>query len=272
MQADTPALRVKERKTMKVRLVGLAAVIGCAALCLALPAHGQNSITLTGVNGSYSAGDLCSQSECGQAYTGIYYSTVDTVANTPTVCDDFNHTVTMNETWNASAIETSTLNSSNIGQTEFGGTIGLVGYAEVATLVSEIFALNNGTASSFGGVSNVTGTDLSEAIWYITTPGHITGISSNAMALVTWVEGLYGSSSVAQAYLNALRLWILTPAPNNGPQEFWAPDNGSITDMIPLVTAPEGGSAFLYLLLAGLSCFGAMRFSSRNQAGRRGTA
>jgi hypothetical protein len=244
---------------MKVRLGGLAAIIGCAALCLALPALGQNSITLTGVNGSYSAGDLCSAGiGCQQVYTGLYYSTVDNTVNTPTICDDFNHNVTIGETWNATAINTSSLNGTNILQTEFGGTIGLVGYAEVATLVSEIFTLNNGTAALFGGVSNVTGTDLSEAIWDITTNGGITGKSANASALVKWVEGLYGSSSAAQAYLNGLSLWILTPAPNNGPQEFWA--------------APEGGSALLYLLLAGISCFGAMWFSSRNQSGRRVTA
>src|ERR1035438_2203863 len=162
----------EREETMKVRLGGLAAIIGCAALCLALPALGQNSITLTGVNGSYSAGDLCSTGiGCQQVYTGQYYSTVDGTANTPTICDDFNHNVTIGETWNATAINTSSLNGSNIGQLEFGaGTNGLnpfVEYAQVATLVSEIFTLNNGTAAHFGGVSNVTGTDLSEAIWDI---------------------------------------------------------------------------------------------------------
>jgi hypothetical protein len=258
----------ESEETMKVKLGGLAAIIGCAALCLALPARGQdNSIILTGVNGSTSGGNLCSNvSGCEDVYTGIYYSTVDGTANTPTICDDFDHNVSIGEPWKATAIETSSLNSSNIGQTEFGGTIGLVGYAEVATLVSEIFALNNGTGS-FGGRSGVTGTDLSEAIWYITTPGHISGISTNAMALVTWVEGLYNSST-AQTYLKDLSLWILTPDPNDGPQEFWAQN---IPNVIPLVT-PEGGSALLYLLLAGLSCLGAMRFRSRNQAGRREAA
>jgi hypothetical protein len=58
-------------------------------------------------------------------------------------------------------------------------------------------------------------------------------------------------------------LFILTPVPNSEvplidgpPQEMW-------------VTTPEGGAAFLYLLLAGASCFGAMFFNARNRFGNR---
>jgi hypothetical protein len=255
----------REETIMKLRLAGLIAIIGCAALCLALPAHGQNSITLTGVNGSTSGGDLCSAaSGCEDVYTGVYYSTVDNTANTPTICDDFNHNVTIGETWNASAVNTSSLNSTNILQLEFGsganGQIASVVYAEVATLVSGIF---NGTATfgtGAGAITGVTQTDLSEAIWDITTPGGISGISKNAGLLVTYVEGLFGSdtSKAALAYLNGLNLWILTPSPNNGPQEFWAPGG-------PSYNIPEGGSALLYLLLAGVSCFGAMFFRSQKR-------
>jgi hypothetical protein len=35
---------------------------------------------------------------------------------------------------------------------------------------------------------------------------------------------------------------------------------------------PEGGAAFMFLLLAGVSCFGAMFFKYRNQLGNRETA
>lgn len=250
---------------MKIKVAGLFAVILCAGLCFALPALGQNSITLTGVNGSTSGGNLCSTaSGCEDVYTGLYYSTVNGTANTGTICDDFNHNVTVGETWQATAIQASNLSTSNIGNTEFGSTIGLAGYAEVATLVSEMFTLNNGTGT-LGGVTGITGTDLSEAIWDITTKGGITGISSKAAALVTWVQGLLGgdSNAAAVAYLAQYsNLFILTPNPNNGPQEFWS-QNG------PNFSVPEGGSALLYLLLAGLACFGAMRVSSRSQAQRR---
>jgi hypothetical protein len=252
---------------MKIRVRGLAAIIVGGALCLTLPAGGQNSITLTGVNGSTSSdngGNLINNED---VYTGIYYSTVDGTANTPTICDDFNHNVNLGQLWNATALNTSSLNASNIGQTAFGATIGLVGYAEVATLVAEIFTLNNGKASSFGTGTNVTGTDLSEAIWAITTPGGISGISANAAAIVSWVEGLYGSSSAAQSFLNKLNLWILTPSPysSSSPQEFWAPGG-------PSYTVPEGGSALLYLLLAGIACLGAVIMNLRSQAATRETA
>jgi len=214
------------------------------------------------VNGSTSSDNGGSLLNGEDVYTGIYYSTVDGTALTPTICDDFNHNVYIGETWNASALNTSALNAGNIGQTEFGGTIGLVGYAEVATLVSEIFLLNNGTGT-FDGLK-VSGTDLSEAIWDITTPGGIKTITANAAAIVSWVQGLFGSTSAAQTYLNSLNLWILTPSPNNGPQEFWAPGG------TPNIVTPEGGSALLYLLLAGASCFGAIFFRNRSQIGNRG--
>src|SRR5271157_4506018 len=99
-------------------------VLALAVLCFGLPGFGQNSITLTGVNGSYSAGSLCSTaSGCEQVYTGIYYATVDSNANSPIICDDFNHNVSIGQTWNASAINTSALNSSNIAGLEFGGGV-----------------------------------------------------------------------------------------------------------------------------------------------------
>jgi hypothetical protein len=251
---------------MKFKFLGLAAIIGCALLCMSRPAQAQNSITLTSANGQTSGNSLCSTAEgCADVYTGIYYSTVNGTANTPTLCDDFNHEVTFGETWNATAINTSQLNTTNLLQTQFGATIGMVGYAEVASLVNEIFTLNNGSAT-FDGRTGVTGTDLSEAIWYITTP-IISGMSANATALVAYVESLFGSDTTAQAqaYLNGLNLWILTPSPDNGPQEFWAPGNANIT-------TPEGGSALLYLLLAGGACFGAMAFSSRSRLASRETA
>jgi hypothetical protein len=256
-------------KRMQTRLAGFSAIAGCLALCLAIPVRGQDSMKLTGVNGSYSPGYLCSQaSGCSQDYTGIYYGSVDNASNTGIVSDDFNHVTNFGENWQATAISTSTLNAGNIGKTEFGSQIGLVGYAEIASLVSEIFTLNNGKGT-FDGINNVTGTDLSEAIWDISTKGGISGISLKAFLLVEYVENLFHGPSAttnAQAYLNKLNLWILTPGNNsNGsPQEFWS-QNG------PNLNVPEGGAAITYLLLAALACFGAMRFTSRNQSARRET-
>ena len=160
---------------MKMEAKGYATILGLVVLCICIPAFGQNTVTLTGVNGQYSAGNLqSSTSQPEQAYTGLYYATVDGAANTGIICDDFNHNVTIGETWQANAVNTSSLTST--AGLEFGSTIGLVGYAEVASLVSEIFTLNNGSGT-FDGITKVTGTDLSEAIWDITSSGGITDIS-----------------------------------------------------------------------------------------------
>ena len=92
-------------------------------------AFSQASVTLTGVNGQYSAGDLSSStSRPEQVYTGLYYATVDGTSNTGIICDDFNHNVTIGETWNATALNTSSLNSNTTGL-EFGSaSIGLLWY------------------------------------------------------------------------------------------------------------------------------------------------
>ena len=251
---------------MKFNYQRVAILAAFVIFCAGLSAFGQVPITLTGVNGSYSAQDLCSSGAgCEQVYTGIYYATVNNVANTGIICDDFNHNVTTGETWNAAAINTSALTANTttgaISGVQFGagvnGQTGAVVYAEVADLVSEIFSLNNGTGT-FDGLT-VTGTDLSEAIWDITTNGHITGLSSTAAALVKCVEGIFGSDSTQAAisYLNSLNLWILTPSPDNGPQEMWTAN----------MSVPEGGAAFLYLLLAALFCSWALFVRNRERAG-----
>jgi hypothetical protein len=237
---------------MKIKLGGLAAIVGSAVLCLTLPAFGQVTITFNGDG----AGDGSATLNGTTVDTGVYSATISGLpgASSGVVCDDFNHSLTTGETWNATALQASSLNASNIGNTEFGATIGLGGYAEVATLVAALF---NGT-TTLGGITGLTVTDLSEAIWAITTPtpGITSGLSNNAKALVSWltsnVGGLTGSA-LASYLAQFSNLWILTPDPKTGgQQELWT-------------SVPEGGAALLYLLLAGLACFGAMKFGSRSQ-------
>jgi hypothetical protein len=133
--------------------------------------------------------------------------------------------------------------------------VGIAGYAAIAYLVNLSFE-SSGNPTLQG--------EISEAIWAITDPTLLGSkgsdpVSSIALGLIT-TAGNYATStndSMSQ-YSN---LWIYTPNPieKNGtgePQEMWG-------------TVPEGGAAFMYLLLAGIACFGAMRFSSRRQSGRR---
>lgn len=238
---------------MRIRVVELAAIAASMLLPFGIPASGQT--VQVEYTGGYSTTWGNSSGDFG---AGVYSATINGAASASgIICDDFNDEITSGETWTANAYQASSLTSSNIGETLFGNTIGLTGYAEVATLVSMMFS--GGT--SYGSITGITQAELSSAIWDITTKGGISGLDSTATALVAAVEAAFGgNTSAAQKYLASLtNLWILTPTPEGPgePQEMWTEN----------LSMPEGGAALMYLLLAGLSCYGAMFFRRRNQFG-----
>src|SRR5581483_4440914 len=239
--------------TMKNRAIKLAAIAGSALFCLGLPAIGQQvSVQFTGgystvwgnASGTYGAGIYSANINGSPSASGI-------------ICDDFNDEITSGEKWTANAYQASSLNSSNIGQTMFGNTIGLTGYAELGTLVSMMF----GNISTYGSITGITQAEQSSAIWDIGLGGTLKGLDAKATSLVAAVEAAFGANtSKAQAYLATLtNLWILTPTPlgPGEPQEMWT------------VSVPEGGAALMYLLLAGASCFGAMFLQMRRQTAKQ---
>jgi len=247
---------------MKIKAGGLATIAGAALLCLGLPAFGQKDVAVDYLGG-YSTTFTNSS---GIYAAGIYTATINGASSPGIVCDDFNDEVTSGEKWNAKAYQASSLASGNIGSTLFGNTIGLTGYAEVATLVSMMFG---NSPNSYGGITGITQSELASAIWDITTPGGISGLDAKAKALVAAVELAFnGNVSKATTYLATLtNLWILTPDPKTGvgsgePQEMWTKG----------LNVPEGGASFMFLLLAGASCFGAMYFKYRSQLLNRETA
>jgi hypothetical protein len=241
---------------MRISAKGLAGVAGVALLCFGLQVYGQNlyappetnSVTfIAGSNPTFSNVD-------GILDAGIYRATINGMASSSgMICDDYKDEIVDNETWNAYAYQASTLASGNLSNTLFGGTIGLTGYAEVASLVSMMF----GGGSTYGSITGITQVELSSAIWDITTAGGIKGLDTRATMLVAAVKAAFsGNTSAASAYLATLtNLWILTPTPQGvgEPQEMW-------------ISVPEGGAALLYLLIAGIVCFGAMFFRSRNES------
>jgi len=275
---------------MKIKAKGFAAIVGLAVLCLGVPAFGQAVVSV-----DFTGGYTTTFEDFG---AGIYSATINGASSPGIICDDFNDEVTSGEKWNANAYEASSLASGNLGNTLFGGSIGLTGYAEVATLVSLMF----GNGTSYGAITGITQSELSSAIWDLTTPGGISGLDSKANALVAAVKLAFnGNLSGATAYLATLtNLWILTPDPKTGvgsgePQEMWTenlsvPEGGAALLYLTLagltcfgamffryvaafaLTVPEGGSTLLYLLLAGTSCFGAMFFSIRSKLRSRRTA
>jgi len=237
-------------------------IAGTALLFLGLPAFGQTVVSVD-FTGGYTTTFANSSGDFG---AGIYTGMINGGSSPGIICDDFNDDVTAGENWNAKAYQASSLASGNIGNTLFGNTIGLAGYAEVATLVSMMFG---NTSNSYGGITGITQSELSSAIWYITTPGGISGLDAKATALVTAVESAFsGNVSKATTYLATLtNLWILTPDPLTGvgkgePQEMWTEN----------LNVPEGGAALMFLLLAGVSCFGAMFLKHRNQLASSGNS
>lgn len=234
---------------MRIKYVGLAAIIGSAVLYFGPSAMGQNQVSV-----QFTGGYTTVWGNAGGEYgAGIYSANINgSPSASGIICDDFNDEITNGETWKANAYQASSLNSSNINETLFGSTIGLNGYAEIGTLVSMVF---NGS-SMYGSITGITQAELSSAIWDIGIDGTLQGLDSTAQALVKAVEAYFGTHS-AQAYLSTLtNLFILTPSPEGPgePQEMWT------------MSVPEGGGALLYLLLAGSTCFGAMFLNSRRKS------
>jgi len=243
---------------MRIRAGGFAAIAVLAAFCLALPALSQD--VTVGYTGGYSA-------VWGSEGAGTYNGTLNG-APAQVICDDFQDTISAGQTWSATVLNAANLNTTNIVDTLFGSTIGLDGYAELATLVSYMYALPNGSATTTLGGITFSQADISAAIWYITGGPALSSLSATEVDLVNYVKSTLGINSMtdaqAEAYLARFGgLWIYTPDPNthHGAQEMWSNTN-----------VPEGGAALLYLLLAGAVCFGAMFFSPRKRLGNCETA
>lgn len=249
---------------MKIRAIKWAGLAGSLLFCSGLQAIAQQQVSV-----QFTGGYSTTWYDNGNGITyeaGIYGGTIGGASSTGIICDDFKDDITNGEKWTAYAYQASSLNSSNVGETLFGNTIGLTGYAELGTLVSMMFS---GT-STYGSITGITQAELSSAIWDIGISGGLTNnLDSKATVLVAAVEAAFGSNtSKAQAYLSTLtNLFILTPTSLGPyePQEMWAQASN-------VLSAPEGGAAMIYLLLAGITCFGAMFLNTRRLARRPVTA
>lgn len=174
--------------------------------------------------------------------TGFYDGSINGVQVGPgqaggpgMICDDFNDNVTAGEHWNANGINAASLTSSNLGQTLFGA-LGVQGYSQIAYLAYQML--------SNPGMSGALQASYSQAIWALT--GGVKPTSLGAAAYAIYMNVLSGTETLTQAQLASL--WIYTPSPR-GPQE--------AQEMWGLVPVPEGGTAFGYLFLGALVCFGA---------------
>jgi hypothetical protein len=257
---------------MRVSTARITTLVASVFLFAGISAFGQTDVTVQ-YTGGYSTTWANNSGDYGAGiYTGDIGPGWNNNSSLPTspgiICDDFNDEVTSGEKWNAVAVQASSLANGNVSGLLFGGNytgtgyanIGVIGYAEVATLVSMMFS--GGT--SYGTITGITQAELSSAIWDITLGGTSTslqGLDNTAKALVAAVELAFGSNtSGAEAYLAKLtNLWILTPTPtgvNTEAQEMWT----------EYLSAPEGGTALMYLLLASLFCGWAFFLRNRQRA------
>lgn len=120
-------------------------VVAAVLLCHA-PAVLADSVTLTSGGGNIVDG----------IYMGPYYATVNGVANTPVICDDFKDESYVPESWSASV--------SSIASPSGTFFSGQQNYDAVADLASQLFATSNKTTDA----------DLQFAIWYIFDPTDVT--------------------------------------------------------------------------------------------------
>ena len=235
---------------MKLRILIFMVAMVLLALSMVPFAAAQTNVSMS-FNGSYSAVACIGPDGCVGA--GLYGGTINGVnvgsgQSVPgMICDDYFDHIYTNETWTASGIQVSSLNSSNIGGlTLFGNSIGVSGYTEVAYLANLMLTSSGLTSGQQAGIS--------EAIWFITSGVGGTPVSGTC-EYTYWqdaMNALAGGATLSQ-YGN-LYLYMPTPPGAGEPQE-----------MFSMVAVPEGGTALSYLLLTGLCCFGAMRFRRKQQ-------
>jgi hypothetical protein len=208
-------------------------VAALALVCFAPCAFANSSLTMTGAGNNVMGG----------VFVGPYYATVNGVANTPVICDDFADESYIGNSWSFTANNFSTLGSALWGNQT-------ANYEAAAWLTVQMLSLN-------GNPNNATQVGyISYAIWSLFDKNALNGLNWTQLGGVNYWLGMVPSNLTPGQFANFV---ILTPQGcANGP--------GSCPGQEFLMKVPEGGSAAMYLLLAGLSCFGAMLFRRRRQA------
>jgi hypothetical protein len=210
---------------------GVAALV---VLSMAPCAFATSSLTMTGAGNNV----------MDNIFVGPYYATVNGAANTAVICDDFADESYIGHSWNFTGNNFSTLGSALWGNQASN-------YDAAAWLTLQMLSLN-------GNASNATQVGyLSYAIWSLFDRSALNGLNS------TQVAGVNAWLSKVPLNLNAGQFadfLLLTPQGcTNGP--------GSCPGQEFMMLVPEGGSAGIYLLLAGVLCLGAVLFRRRRQTG-----
>jgi hypothetical protein len=249
-------------------------VVLALAVCSTFAWCQDDSVTLTSAGSDPQDG----------IYMSPYYATVNGNANTTVVCDDFADESNVGTSWYASAISMSSLTTKNVGDTLWGSWFGSAaggGFAAstIITWYQEAAWLTLGLLSSPSNSSQQE--YYSAAIWAVFDPNSVlnwfksngntagcqaifgnncTSTTASGSSLLALAENDYKTG-------NYSNLVILTPLTGkNG--SICSPalsGHGNCPAQEFFEVVAEGGSALLYLLLAGTACFAAMFFRSRQQ-------
>jgi hypothetical protein len=220
--------------------LAMAAVALCCAPCAL--GQGQVNITLTSAGSNVMDG----------VYVGPYNATVNGVS-TQIICDDFVDDSYVGESWTANV---TTL--SNLSGTKWGNSTQL--YDEAAWLATQMLSgTYSGNATQVGY--------LAYALWAVFAPTQVEswlGANSAAWAAVQgWLNSACAQKFTPGEFAN---FFIYMPnlnypitcnggsCPTAPPQEFFG-----------FISAAEGGSTLMYVLLTALICMGAIWFRSRRQ-------
>ena len=214
--------------------LGLAAAI----LCFAPSSLADTSIVLTGAGNNPVDG----------VYVGPYQGTVNGVANTQVICDDFGDESYVPESWSATSTVDAGLPAAS--PVNFFAVDGQQGYSAVASLAEQLFALSPSDPNY-----DTKAADLQYAIWYVFDKSGVTSFLSGDSTLLNAASAdaaaALGGSYTPGEFSN---IEILTPdttqpiscnggpCANTPPQEF-------------IVQTPEPGTFAMLgigLLMVGL--------------------
>jgi len=231
-------------------------VAAALLLCFAPCAVAQDTLDLT------SAGNNI----MGNVYVGPYTATIDNSPGNQIICTDFADESKINAPWPATANTFSSIGNTLWGQV-WGVSTATIMYEEAAWLTVQMLSGKYG-ATDIGY--------MSYAIWYIFDATKINGgvtaylntlgaTGQTIMAgLLQWVtKAQNGYSSLTASQLASFKIYT--------PQGCTVPGTCQSQEFFKM-EVPEGGSAALYLLLAGVSCLGAIFFRSRGHRAKPGMA
>lgn len=228
--------------------------MGALFLCFAPLALGQGqvNISLTSAGNNVMDG----------VYVGPYTATVNG-QSTQIICDDFVDDSYVGESWTANVTTLANLNG-----TKWGGMANATQlYDEAAWLATQMLSPTySGNATQVGY--------LAYALWAVFQPSAVKswlGANSAAwLAVQSWLNSAAGQNFTPGEFAN---FFIYTPdlshsitcnggpCPTTPPQEFFG-----------FISAAEGGSTLIYLLLTTLACLGAIWLRSRQQIKAQATA